>query len=352
MFYHLKYNLLIVFLLVLSAGYALAQTEAQTDSSTQLQAEAPAEAPTEEPVAQEVAPEDVLEETPEDEVEPREDISSANQLPPSVTEEEIDENGYVTANIRNISKLYFKYGYRTPENREALTSLLAINECPTFRRYRTDDIEWTEILNSYAEAMPGLRKEFPRRFVFSQVLNLGDYDANTEIFEVYGPSKIEETTLFMINAQATQRVCGAYVPWQIPEMPTEVVFRTNVPFTLTEFKAPPEVARRIIDLAQKKYDELKSFHKQPDRIYDLREAYLFLYVDVFHMNEEEYKPRSLAKKSYPQFHVTLERVELYADPQKEKLLYSENFRNMREMDDFEKSLREEYAKRRAAAVQN
>ncbi|MEM7618432.1 MAG: DUF4852 domain-containing protein [Pseudomonadota bacterium] len=362
MIYRFKPFIALFCCFALVAGFAFAQAENVEIPVTEAPAEPEGVAePAPPPAAEtEAVSEEILqtqdqteaEQAPQETVVSEEESSETSgtvitQIQEGVSDIEAPVNGYVRPTIRNIAKLYFKHGFRTPENEEAVESMIALNECSTYQRFRRNDIEWTEIFNSYQAALPKIIKGFPRRYVFSQVLSMGEYDAETQMFEVYEKSKIDDTQVFLIEAtSAGGYVCGEFPFNQLPEIPFSTVFKTNKPFTLKEVKMPPEIARKIIDEANIKYRELPPARKRPSAIYDLRRVYLYLYVDVFHMDEEGYQFGPRKSKSLPMFNVTMEKMEIYADVKNEELVYSENFRHLREIDDLEKKLRAEYQERR------
>lgn len=259
-----------------------------------------------------------------------------------------DKSGYALPTLRNISKLYFKYGFLQHDDRDALTSFIALNECSTYRRYRTNDIEWTEILNSYSDAMPKISKKFPRRLVFTRIVNMDEYNGNTQIFNVHPHTIIDNTKVFLVNALSKNKICGLYTTRAFQNIPSDVVFRLNEPVKLTEIKMQPDMARKIIDLGNERYRKTPSHMKRPDNIFKHRKAYVFVYGDVFRINDKPYTPKGSAVLSYPQFHMTVERMEVYTDKDKKTLIHAVDYRKKRTMDKAEKELRKDYKKRREA----
>lgn len=256
---------------------------------------------------------------------------------------------YETLNIQNLSKLYWKYGALEPNNREALDAYMAINECSLYRNYKINDIEWTEIIEAAAASMDQQAQDFNSRFEISQAIKLQDYDARTEMFQVYGPYKIDKTRAFHVSAyQHGESVCGTFQDNEIPHHEMNVVFKTDIPIEMSKIQIPRTIAQKIIERGNTEYALLPKEKQKPTMVYETREAFLFLKMRVFKASDERYQKRA-GFDDYPQFNAVLEGMAVYANADKTDLIFQKDFRKVRKIDDLEKRLRAEYAELREKA---
>lgn len=270
------------------------------------------------------------------------------------TADEIDkilaEREYQYMSQANMAKLYWHFGKYSKDDREQVEDFIYLTDCPLYKRYKGDDIQWTEIVNAKQEAIEKEAAQYSTRFEITQKIYLEDYNANTEIFDILDSYDLKKSrTLFLAAADYGQILCTNQMTKYVSDYPEEIVLKTNTPFEFTSFEIEKDIAAKFIEKSQKKFRKLTPERRaDPKNKFLVRDVYLVLKFDVFAEDPEGFYSSSSGEK--PLYYATLERAELYSDIGRTDLMFVKNYREPRAVDAYEQQLRTEYSKAREQAI--
>lgn len=236
--------------------------------------------------------------------------------------EQKQDDGYVPANFQNLSKLYWAMGKMDIAKDANIDNFLLINECPLFKQYYNNDIEWAELRRATREKIMRDMPTYPRKFEVMLPIYLGEYDTQTQSFAIRPESDYTNVQRLEVapNAQY-QRICDR--AGDVPEYPRNIIVTLSRPFSLQKVPVPEELAKLYIEETRIKFETLPAkFRSEKYR----RIAYLRLRITA-----SQYKETIIVEARFLRavFFARWDGFEIYADPYKEKLLYKEEAKTMR-----------------------
>jgi hypothetical protein len=253
--------------------------------------------------------------------------SSANDEPIDINPEELivktitetDEDIYVSPTVQNLSKLYWALGKHDPSDTEAVENYLRINECNLFMQFYHNDFEWSNIVEATREYLKTSKNELPRDFELLTTIAFDRYDIENEIFELDASYKISGLRRidFDMNSVNDLEKCG--LKGYVPGYPGNMIVILNRPLNVEEVPVKMELAKLYLEEARSQFQTLPLARqmKQHERL-----AYLRLKIKIL-----QYKETVRVTNNFPRAVVfgRLEGFEIYADPDRLKPLYFEQF---------------------------
>jgi len=227
---------------------------------------------------------------------------------------------YVEGNHQDLARLYWALNKFDLDDRKAIENFLVITECNIYQRYRNDEFEWIKIYNAAREFIKNNRAMWPTTFEIIVPIYLDRYDIENEVFKLKKDSWFEGARRLYVHRNRRQiKLCGFHRA-SISGYPENMVFILDKPFTFTEISMVPELAAFYIDASNRRYKDLPSF-LQATRY--RRYAYLRLKVRIFsYQSTGRVSGAGMYEKATVRGR--LEGIEVYADMDKIKLLYSKD----------------------------
>lgn len=228
---------------------------------------------------------------------------------------------YERATMASFSKLYWALSMLDTEDYRHLDNYMLINKCDVYKAKYNHEFEWRQVRKATKEFIQKNQSEFPLRFKFIQPLRLGNYDFETEEFEVVDKYRIEGSRRLEAQAiDSKSEICGAY-SGRIYGYPEGLALELSRPFYFVSFPLTPEKADVFIS------SKLKKIHGLTDKElkgYEYRDAYLAMNVKIF-AAQGEYM-RTHKGDIFPIVLGVLEGFEVYSDKELTDLLYIKSFR--------------------------
>ncbi|MGH1376852.1 MAG: DUF4852 domain-containing protein [Alphaproteobacteria bacterium] len=224
--------------------------------------------------------------------------------------------------MKALAYTYWALGYLKLEDDDAIDTFTRLNECEIYTNYHTDEIEWKSIRSATRSFIGDNKTEFPTRFEFMMPVKVTVYDDERQAFIVDKVSEIDSLRRFEFYAtDAFEEVCKSP-----PHLgyPGSLIIEFSRPFTFTHVPIGKDEADEYIQYVYQKFIdrfEVGNRHKSY-----LKEMYL-MYV-VFKVKFFTYgKFLGLNAKLIPtvQMMAVMEGYEIYRDPGKEHLVFSQSF---------------------------
>ncbi len=237
---------------------------------------------------------------------------------------------YEKPSRQKFSRLYWALGMLDLKEDKNIDNFLMINECDIYKDYYYNEFEWKRVRESGRQFLAENSSKFPLRFEVAQLLQLGEYDLQTESFNVLPEYQIKETSRIEVFPQDLYDVVCRYDGRNriqlIDGYPIGIIAELNRPISVVTIPVPEELARKYIEDKLNTFKQLRSDKQTQKNLYRLRDAYIFMHIKFFAF-QDQFKDRD----GYPMAKImaVLEGFEIYADKDKKVLLYSQDFRKRR-----------------------
>ncbi len=238
---------------------------------------------------------------------------------------------YEKPTLQKLSRLYWALGMLDENNNENVDNFLMINECDLYKDYYYNEFEWKEIRETARESLKLTKNTFPLRFELVQPLLLTEYDLKKKTFKVKEQYKIKNMSRFQMFPDDYDRpVCLDDSSGRIAQVkgyPTGIIAEINRPLNVEEIPVDEKAARIFIDQGMEAFKLLPSHLQNAEGMANTRKAYLFMHMKFFAFKGVKNDTDS----GVPMANIlaVLEDIEVYADKDKNNLLYRANFRKKR-----------------------
>lgn len=227
---------------------------------------------------------------------------------------------YVEPNYENVSKLYWALGVFDPvHDTRAVNGYLKINECEIYSEYFNDDFEWNKIFSATTEFLKSNRKNFPRRFQFTRMIELGRYDFDKDAFLVGDPDLVTGSRQYDMNlTHPADKVCGT--PGSVENYPRDIVVVLSRPFKLAYLPATEDIAQDFVArTTHQNFEDNMDLNKNYQRSAYSRVAFLNVRVRIIkHMGLVYTSAGRQAAKVFG----ILEGYDVWEDPKGKRVLFS------------------------------
>jgi hypothetical protein len=247
------------------------------------------------------------------------DDAYAQQFAVELLQEPTIKDEYVEGNMTDLARLYWTLEKFDIEDADAINNFLLITECELYQKFRNDEFEWSQIFAATQKYITDNVSVWPTTFEIMIPITLGRYDIERQVFNVNEDSWFKGARRLDVNQNRRRiRLCGVYTS-NLKNYPPNIILTLDKPFTLTEIPMAPELANLYIMESNRRFDNLPASLKIARY---KRFSYLRLKVRIYAYQRTGREGGGL----YEKVHVTgrLEGVEVYADPNKTKLLYSKD----------------------------
>ncbi|MGQ0527520.1 MAG: DUF4852 domain-containing protein [Alphaproteobacteria bacterium] len=236
---------------------------------------------------------------------------------------------YEPPRIENLSKLYWALSFLDANNDTHIDNFVIINKCNVYQEFFHNEFKWQEIRELTRSQVKNDVGGFPVHFEFAQPLRLGQYDLKTQSFEVLDKYKIQPTTRFEFYSNNIDEViCDqnhAGRPIELEGYPRILIVDLSQPFSLFAIKVQPETAETYINQKMIPFNALKPKNQTPDRLYDLRNAYIVMQIHMIAPKAAEYIYGNEGTRKAAQILGVLDGIKVFADPELTVLLHEERF---------------------------
>ncbi|MGB4106737.1 MAG: DUF4852 domain-containing protein [Alphaproteobacteria bacterium] len=237
---------------------------------------------------------------------------------------------YEKPSRQKFSRLFWALGMLDLKDDKNIDNFLMMNECDIYKDYYYNEFEWRKVRESGRQFLAENSNKFPLRFEVAQMMLLGEYDLQTESFNVLPDYRISETSRIEVFPQDfADVVCqddGSGRIQHIEGYPIGIIAEFNRPLNLVSIPVPEILARKYIEEKLKTFKKLRSDKQNQENLYSFRDAYLFMHMKFF-----AYKDQYTNNENYRMAEImaVLEGFEIYADKDKKMLLWSQDFRKRR-----------------------
>lgn len=247
---------------------------------------------------------------------------------------------YEKPTMKNLANFYWAVGYADLENDQNIDDYLKLTECKIFSKFSASEFEMREIREATRKFITDNRSEFSSRFELAQKITLEDYDIKRKAFKISRPYQIHSIRRFeMFTTDDFKRVsCGHRGIME--GFPTGLMLELSRPFTITYVPVPEDLALAYIDEKTKFMTAKKLDTKNKSLVYEIRTAYIVMYVKGFAFRKLE--ASSLVGQKFLQTMAVLEGVDVYADVGRKQLFYSKSFLSNVSPTEVSENLRKEY----------
>ncbi len=259
--------------------------------------------------------------------------------------EEAEAYKYEDPTLDKLSQMYWRLNKFNFETDYFVDNFMLINECQIFKDYYHNEFEWRDIRKVGEKFITENINEFPLRFEFIQPLSLAEYDFDRKGFEVVDEHKINNTRIFEVSSPDLYKdICNNDTA--IPGYPRVLRIELSRPLSFDFVPMEEEKAETLILKKSKAFKRLDERFQTKNRLYAFRDGIMVMQVKLF-----AYKgPDQNSQHSYNIAPVlgVLEGIEIYADRDREDLLYKESFRRKKPTSDFEEKIRAKFKARKEA----
>lgn len=260
--------------------------------------------------------------------------SPSDAATPTLPPEDIGKNTsyiYEKPTFEKLSQLYWALGKFDLNSDQDVDAFLLINECDIYRDFYHSEFDWQNIRESGRTFLKKNKNKFPLRFEISQMIKLGAYDMKAQRFDILDPYKIINVRRFeSMSVNFEENVCGTNMARRgsnVEGYPRGLLVETSRPVTLTTLPVPPALAKEYADEKLRIFRTYETPAQTNKNLYNLRDAYLFMKIKFFAYRKETEAEDTGGKLA--EVLGILEKMEIYADSRKKKLLYEEDYRQKR-----------------------
>jgi len=231
------------------------------------------------------------------------------------------EDGYYPTTLENLSKLYWAIGALDLESNDDIDNYIKINDCDIYRRFSDNDFEWKEIREMTRKSILMNMARFPRKYEVVKILFLGDYDIDTETFEVAEISEVDSLMRIAAITNRKKNVCGTKS--EIYNYPRNILVELNQPISIQSIPVIPELAELYIQEAKENLLSKSHSLYRRRRLGDYKRiAFLRLKVNVLQFKDRV--PKTSSKGALMAVFSRYEGYDVFADPEFTKPLYTED----------------------------
>lgn len=254
---------------------------------------------------------------PEDDADRLVDEFGTNGSPVDSIDLTKHEDDYVNPDYNNLSKLMWAMGALSLSDNQAIDNYLLINECELYTRFYHNDLEWEKIREAARQYISSHMSTFPTKFEVIVPIYLGRYDTEKNVFEIKDDSRMINMRRLDLGLNYRNEVCSG-ISGEIKGYSRNIILTLGRPFSLTRIPVSREIAELYIEEARAEYENMPA--KLQMQYYE-RLAYLRAKIRI-----SSFKEMIAGRQGEPQAVVFghLDGIEIYADPEKQKLLYRED----------------------------
>lgn len=231
-----------------------------------------------------------------------------------------ESDEYIDPNRQNMSKLMWQMGILDLSDNVAIDNYLLINECELYLRFYNNDIEWEKIREATREHLNQNMMKFSTKFEILVPISLNRYNPEKQYFELEEESKMINVRRLDINMNNRKQSCNEKGR-EIRGYPRNIILTLNRPFSFTRVPVSKALAELYIEEARIQYENVPL--KLQNEYYE-RMAFMRAKVNI-----TSFKEAIQGRHGEMQAVVIgqLDGVEIYADVEKQKLMYRENRKN-------------------------
>ncbi|MCB1651872.1 MAG: DUF4852 domain-containing protein [Alphaproteobacteria bacterium] len=195
---------------------------------------------------------------------------------------------------------------------------MQINECEIFQKNRANEFEWREIREAARAYIEKNIQNFPIRFEIVQPLRLSEYDFEQQAYKIWEPYQVDSVRMFeVLSAAYGHGWCGS--SYEIKGYPKGLVFEFTRPLSITHIKMTPEEAKQFSETKMRGLPSGAS----TKAVYNSRDAYLVMNIKAYGykgiLKEMQVDPKA-------KILAALESYSIYADKDRQNLMFSETLR--------------------------
>lgn len=266
--------------------------------------------------------------------------------PDSKAEPDEDEVKYIyeTPTMEKLSQLYWALDMLDINNDRYIDNFLMLNECDIYKDYINHEFKWKKIREDARDFIRNNKSGFSLRFEVVQPLRLGEYDFEKQSFDIIDKYKIKGVGRFEVYAEDVyDSLCGSRSDGKIEGYPRALIVEFSRPVQLESIPVSPEKADKYISEKLNRFKDLSESRQMTYDLYDYRKAYLVMKIKIFANRGEIKAAQGL---QFADMFAVLEGIDVYADYNRENLLYSENYRQRKKMSAMEAALKREHEQRK------
>ncbi len=248
---------------------------------------------------------------------------------------------YEEPTVEAFSHMYWGIGmYETSDN-FAIDEFLRINECDLYKKFSSDDFEWSEIRKATKVFIENNKMDFPTRFKFIMPLQLFNYSSRHQGFELMDEYKIiasRRLELYSSNHRAKPCNSDHHIDRGYPRA-LHVEF--SRPFNLTHIPMTSDVAKAYVKKTSKIYHSVyDEKSRSRGRMYMFRKAYLVLKIKIFAHGAKVHDNR--ARVPIVKMMGILESYSIFEDRELTKLFYKKSYISNKKKGSLNLKLKEQY----------
>lgn len=230
---------------------------------------------------------------------------------------------YKRPDLYKLSKLYWVLGELDMSNREHIDGYLLINECEIYKKFYTNEFEWSKIQDITRGLIKKNLSSFGTKIDIVRPIALGRYNMEQEFFEIDPKTSLRRAKNLEVYENARQRICGGEP--DIAGYPRNLIVTLTRPLEMERLS----VSRKLAKLYMQEVDKVFDGYSYDSYLENYeRKAYVRLKVNVIRSLGVVYD-----KVSEPKMHVTaeLDGIEVYFDKELTKPLFLENLKGKRRL---------------------
>ncbi len=238
---------------------------------------------------------------------------------------------YESPTRKKFSRLYWALGILDPTVDDNIDNFLMINECELYKSNFFNELQWKGIREAGRKFLTDKRKDFSMRYEIVQPLYLGEYDTKLKSFHVLPEYQIKDMSRMEVFPEDyTETVClddGSGRVTQVPGYPIGIIAEFNRPLGIVSIPVEEQLARLYIEDKMQIFKKLDPRKQTQENIYSFRDAYLFMNIKFI-----SYKKSVVTPSNYEMAEImtVLEGFEVYADKEKQMLLWAQDFKKKKQ----------------------
>lgn len=238
--------------------------------------------------------------------------------------DEKEETVYHPATFSNFSKTYWRFSKFDLEDDYAVDEFMRINECDIYTEFYHNEFEWNGIRDATRNFLSENEKKFPAHYQFMKEISLDGYDFEKQGFMLLAQHGLRGVKRFEIPSdKLNEDVCGRTN--RIDGYPRVAELELSRPLTFDFLPLDQDTASELIDDKMQGFEDLEQYRRNQSVYEENRIVYLNAKVKVFALKPGE-DARSQHGYSSARLLGILEGIEVFADREKQNLLYSKDFR--------------------------
>lgn len=254
-------------------------------------------------------------------------------------------NIYGTPTFEKLSKMYWALNKfdKVEDPKIYVEDYLKINECELFKQFGHNEFDWNKIKNTTYEFLQKNKQDFSTHVSILMPLHFEEYDFEKKSFEILDEFKIQHSQKFeVVASDFYSSLCGERDRRIIPGYPHILQIQLSRPFKLSHVPIAEDLAEAYIKKKAPKFLNMREEYKSKNNLYLTRDAYLVMKVNVFHHQKDVIPDQNT---NIAMVQATLDRYEIYEDPDRKILLYAKDVNIKRQQSQDEKDLKKKYQER-------